>query len=224
MIFDRAVASEAVTFYGKTQVGTSETIDKNLAANEDFPALAHRIYEMGYTPFSYGRAIDEVGTVTAGVKNNATANVGTVCTVELRICTQSKNTPGVYDKLPALVDVRYMLGGKKAAIDRNGSRLTFDSLAAAVAEVQDGETILVGADTAENVTFTKSGRFTIDPYGFNWTGSASTGQKLEIRSQTESTSFAAAQGVNSANAVTYVVAPPSKGMMLIFRGPSAPTP
>ena len=208
LIFDRAVDSGSVTFYGNVQVSMSESVGKDLAANEDFPVLAHRIYEMGYTPLSYGRYIDEIGSVTAGVKNNQTANVGTVCTIDVRVCTQSKQTPGVYDKLQALVDVRYMLGGKKAAIDRNGSRLAYDSLSAAVSAAQDGETILVGADTTENVTLPGLGEFTIDPYGFKFTGTVSAPNGCAIVAQTEKNSLAAAQGVESAKAVTYVVLQP----------------
>ena len=208
LIFDRPVTSGSVTFYGNVQVSMSESVGKDLAANEDFPVLAHRIYEMGYTPLSYGRYIDEIGSVTAGVKNNQTANVGTVCTIDVRVCTQSKQTPGVYDKLQALVDVRYMLGGKKAAIDRNGSRLAYDSLSAAVSAAQDGETILVGADTDNNVTLPGPGEFTIDPYGFQFTGMVSAPSGYAIVAQTEKNSLAAAQGVESAKAVTYVVLQP----------------
>ncbi|MBQ6339143.1 MAG: hypothetical protein IJI36_08370 [Kiritimatiellae bacterium] len=184
----------------------SESVGKDLAANEDFPCLAHRIYEMGSTPLSYGRYIDEVGSVTAGVKNNVNANVGTVCTMDLRVCTQNKNTVGVYDKLQAFIDIRYMLGGKKAAIDRGASRLAYDSLAAAVAAVQNGETVLVGADTDANITLSKVGTFTIDPYGFNWTGNAVAGDGFFFKSQAEVDSLAVAQGVTSAQAITYVVA------------------
>ena len=204
LVFDRAVTADSVTFYGKTQVSTSQSVDKDLAANEDFPALAHRIYEMGSTPYTYGRSIDEIGTITAGVKNNLTANVGTVCTVDLRVCTQQ--SASVYKKVKALIDIRYMLGGKKAAIDRGGSRLAYDSLSAAFAAVQDGETVLVGADSTDNVTLpARAGTYTIDPYGFDWTGTTTAASGFRIVSQTESTSLAVAQGVQSAKAITYVV-------------------
>ncbi len=207
LVFDRPVASGSVTFYGKVQITMSQEIDRNLAANEDRGVLAHGIYESNYTPLSYGRSIDEVGSITAGVKNNANANVGTVCTVDLRVCTQSKNTVGEYDKLQALVDVRYMLGGKKAAIDRGANRLAYDSLTAAVAAVQDGERILIGADCSENVTLPGVGTFTIDHYGFAFTGAVSAPDGLMISSATEVQSAAVAQDVTSSHAVTYVVVP-----------------
>ena len=205
LVFDRAVASGSVTFYGKAQIGMSQSVDKNLSANEDFPALAHRIYEMGYTPLSFGRSIDEIGSVTAGVKNNISDNSGTVCTVDLRVCTQSKNTEGIYDKLKALVDVRYMLGGKKAAIDRGASRLAYDSLAAAVSAAQDGETVLIGADTSDNITVSTPRTFTIDPYGFNWTGNVNI-DPAYFATIEESVSLATTgQDVPSANAKTYTI-------------------
>lgn len=192
LIFDRAVDSGSVTFYGKTQVGLSQALDKDLAVNEDYPVLAHRIFDMGSTPLTYGRMIDEVGSITAGVKNNDSANAGTVCTVDLRLSTTSAHVVGQYDKFMTLKDVRYMLGGKKAAIDRGTSRVAYDSLAAAVTDAQNGETILVGADTAENVTLAKEGTFTIDPYGFNFTGTVSAGAGLIIKSTSTASSAAVA--------------------------------
>ena len=210
LIFDRAVASGSVTFYGNVQISLTESIDKALAANEDYPVIAHQIYERGYTPLSYGRYIDEIGSVTAGVKNNVAGNVGTVCTMDVRVCTQSKNTVGVYDKLKTLVAVRYMLGGKKAAVDRNDVRTAYGSLADAVdaANLQNDDWILVGADSTEKITIAKAGSFTIDPYGFEYdTANVSIDDAYFTKSKTEVDSRATtAQNVESAKAVTYVVA------------------
>ncbi len=222
--FDRAVEGGTVTFYGWTKATPlpSQPLETNLAANATYGMIIRLIQKVG-TPYTYSQYVcpsegTYIETLKMGIKSGSSDNDGTVCTTELQFWRPSNMTVGEYMSagLAPLAQTRYMLGGKKAAIDRNGSRLVFDSLADAVAEAQDGETILVGADTDENVTFTKPGTFTIDPYGFNWTGSASKGPKLEIRSRTESTSLAVAQGVSSAKAVTYVVAPPSKGTVLIF--------
>ena len=206
LIFDRDVSSGSVTFAGKTQMGVSESLDKDVSANTYYPVLAKRILAQGYTPFTFKRTILEVKSATAGVKNNSTANNGVVCAVEAQLCTQSQNVPGEFDKLYALAQVRYMLGGKKAAIDRSGSRLAYDSLAAAMAAVQNGERILIGADSSENVTLPGAGTFTVDPYGFAFTGTVSIPSTCFLKSQEEVASSATAQGVASAKAVTYVVA------------------
>ncbi len=228
-MFDRTVASGTMTFYGKAKTTSlpSQTLQETVAPGEVYPLIIRLLKANVPTPYTYSEYIDTIDTLTIGIKSTSSDNDGTVCTTELQFWQPSNMTVGEYMRtsgLAPLAQTRYMLGGKKAAIDRDGSRLTFDSLAAAVAEVQDGETILVGADTNENVTFTKSGRFTIDPYGFNWTGTVSVDSDsgLKVASQREADSLAVAQGVSSAKAVTYVVARP--GTLLIFRGPAAPTP
>ena len=208
--FDRATAGGTVTFYGKVLSQTlNQSLQSDVAANESYPMVIRLLKANGVaTPYLYSGYIEELESLTIGIKG-ASANNGTVATTELQFWQPSNMTVGEYMRvsgLEPLARTRYMLGGKKAAIDRGASRLAYDSLAAAVSAAQSGERILVGADTAENVTLPGAGTFTIDPYGFAFTGTVSIPNTCFLKSQTEVASSATAQGVTSAKAVTYVVA------------------
>ncbi len=210
-IFDRAVSGGTVSFYGSANNISlpAQTLDSDVAANGSYRMLIKLLKQNVPTPYTYKQYINDVSALLIGIKSNNSNNNGTVATIELQFWRPDGSTQGEYTTagLAPLARTRYMLGEKKAAIDRNGSRSAYDSLSAAVSAAQSGETVLVGADTAENVTLPGAGTFTIDPYGFNWTGSALVGQSyLYIQSRTEVASLADAQGVASAKAITYVVA------------------
>ena len=172
--FDRPVAKSSVKAYANAKVNVSDTLDRALAANESYRVLSPRVSSAGYAQISYSRFItgnDCPTTLSAGIADVNSANSGTVATIELELC-HSNRTTHVLNRDYAIATCRYMLDGKKAAIDRGASRVAYNSLTAAVADVQDGETILVGADTSENVTFNNPGTYVINEYGFAFTGSA----------------------------------------------------
>ena len=173
--FDRAVAKGSVKAYANAKVNVSDTLDRALSANESYRVLSPRVSSAGYYQIDFYRFLvgdDCPTTLSAGIADVNSANVGTVATIELELC-HSNRTTHVLDKDYAVATCRYMLDGKKAAIDRGASRVAYNSLTAAVADVRDGETILVGADTSENVTFNNPGTYIINEYGFAFTGSAS---------------------------------------------------
>ena len=172
--FDRPVAKSSIKAYANAKVNVSDTLDRALAANESYRVLSPRVASAGYYQISFYRFVtgdDCPTTLSAGIADVNSANVGTVATIELELC-HSNRTTHVLNKDYAVATCRYMLDGKKAAIDRGTSREAYNSLPAAVADVRDGETILVGADTSENVTFNNPGTYVINEYGFAFTGSA----------------------------------------------------
>ena len=215
--FDRAVSQGTVTIYANAKTTIKEALDRDMAANEVYRLLITQFLSYGgsYTLFGYDRFLtgnDFTQTAKVGTADIDSANTGTVMKYELEICHSTDRhanpqTPSLYVKDFAVATCRYMLGGKKAAIDRDGSRLAYDSLAAAVAASQDGETIIIGADTASDVTLAKAGTYTIDPYGFEYTGQVSIGDGFFLKAPaTTSASLAVAQDVPFADATTYVVA------------------
>ena len=105
-----------------------------------------------------------------------------------------------------------------------GAATFYATLGAAMNAAADGGTVMLANDCSTALPLTKAGTYTFDTMGFAYTGGEpSLGQGLVIKSATPVDSAAKAL-IPGAVATTYVVAPPSKGMMLIFRGPSAPTP
>ena len=209
-IFDRVVSGGTVSFYGSANNISlpAQTLDSDVAANGSYRMLIKLLKQNVPTPYTYKQYINDVSALLIGIKSNNSNNNGTVATIELQFWHPDGSTQGEYTTvgLAPLAQARYMLGGKKAAIDRGASRLAYDSLAAAVAAVQSGERILIGADCSENVTLPGAGTFTVDPYGFAVTGSVSIPSTCFLKSQEEVESSATAQGVTSAQAVTYVVA------------------
>ena len=172
--FDRAVAKGSVKAYANAKVNVSDTLDRALAANESYRVLSPKVASAGYYQIDFYRFLvgeDCPTTLSAGIADVNSANPGTVATIELELC-HSNRTTHVLNRDYAIATCRYMLGGKKAAIDRGARRVAYNSLTEAVADVQDGETILVGADTSENVTFNNPGTYVINEYGFAFTGSA----------------------------------------------------
>ena len=215
--FDRAVSQGTVTIYANAKTTINESLDRNMAANEVYRLLITKFLSYGssYTLFGYDRFLtgnDFTQTAKVGTADIDSANTGTVIKYELEVCHSTDRhadpqTPSLFVKDFAVATCRYMLGGKKAVIDREGGRFAYDSLAAAVAASQDGETILIGADTAADVTLAKAGTYTIDPYGFKYTGQVSIDDGFFLKTPvTTSTSLAVAQDVPSADASTYVVA------------------
>ncbi len=209
LTFDRAVGNGSVKAFANAKVNINEALDRNLAANEEYRVLTKKIatlgsgwYQINFNRFLKGD--DCPTTVSAGVADVNAANVGTVATLELQLCHLNKST-GVYNKDYAVATCRYMLDGKKAAIDRGANRLAYDSLAAAVSAANSGETVIVGADTDENVMLPGAGTYTIDPYGFAFTGTVSVPSGCTILSTSEANSAVVAQGVESDKKVTYVV-------------------
>ena len=184
--FDRAVAKGSVKAYANAKVNVSDTLDRSLAANESYRVLSPRVSSAGYAQISFARFItgnDCPTTLSAGIADVNSANPGTVATIELELC-HSNRTTHVLNKDYVIATCRYMLGGKKAAIDRGANRLAYDSLTAAVSAVQDGETILVGADTSENVTFNNPGTYVINEYGFAFNGSATAKEGYDFAEST----------------------------------------
>ena len=172
--FDRPVAKSSIKAYASAKVNVSDTLDRALAANESYRVLSPRVASAGYYQISFYRFVvgdDCPTTLSAGIADVNSANPGTVATIELELC-HSNRTTHVLNKDYAIATCRYMLGGWKAAIDRGQTRSVYNSLTAAVADVRDGEMILVGADTSENVTFNNPGTYVINEYGFAFTGSA----------------------------------------------------
>ena len=172
--FDRAVAKGSVKAYANAKVNVSDTLDRALAANESYRVLSPKVASAGYYQIDFYRFLvgeDCPTTLSAGIADVNSANSGTVATIELELC-HSNRTTHVLNRDYAIATCRYMLGGWKAAIDRGQTRSVYNSLTAAVADVRDGETILVGADTSENVTFNNPGTYVINEYGFAFTGSA----------------------------------------------------
>lgn len=215
--FDRPTAEKSVKVYVFAKIPINELLDRTMAANEVYRVLITKMLaaESDYSLFSYDRFLtgyDFTQTATVGVSDVNGGDPGTVAKLELEVCHTTDRhanpqTPDLYAKDFAVATCRYMLGGGKAAIDRESNRVAYNTLAAAVADAQSGETTLVGADTAENVTFAKAGTFTVDPYGFAFTGTVSIddGFFQKVPAAT-APSLALAQGVSSANATTYVVA------------------
>ena len=215
--FDRPTAENSMKVYASAKITINEALDRTMAANEVYRVMITKILgaQSTYSLFGYDRFLtgyDFTQTAIVGVADVNGANPGTVAKLELEVCHTTDRhadpqTPDLYAKDFAVATCRYMLGGGKAAIDRGTSRVTYNTLRAAVGDVQDGETILVGADTEEDVSFEKAGTFTIDPYGFAFTGSVTIDDGFFLREPaTKSVSLAAAQGVSSAEAMTYVVA------------------
>lgn len=215
--FDRPTAENSMKVYASAKITINEALDRTMAANEVYRVMITKILgaQSTYSLFGYDRFLtgyDFTQTAIVGVADVNGANPGTVAKLELEVCHTTDRhadpqTPDLYAKDFAVATCRYMLGGGKAAIDRGTSRVTYDTLTAAVFDVQDCETILVGADTEEDVSFKKAGTFTIDPYGFAFTGSVTIDDRFFLREPaTKSVSLAAAQGVSSAEAMTYVVA------------------
>jgi len=208
VMFDRAVSGGTISLYANAKGSNLPTqTPPSLDAGESFPFViqASISSDLGKA-YTYKQYLLEVNDLSVGV-GSTSVNNGTVCTLQLQFW--QKYTSTEYHQasgLEPLVSVRYMLGGKKAAIDQGANRSAYDSLAAAVAAVQSGERILIGADCSENVTLPGAGTFTVDPYGFAFTGSVSIPGTCFLKSQEEVESSATAQGVTSAKAVTYVVA------------------
>ena len=207
---DRYTAAKSIHLYVDADGGIRKVdsdTDANLIANEPYRVLSSKLQsfsnvsQISYLKYLNGDE-DINSYIPVGIKNN-TGNVGTVTTLELQLCTQGK--AGAINKKLSLAVCRYMLGGKKAAIDRDENRFAYDSLTEAVSKAQNRETVLVGADTDENVTLPGAGEFTIDPYGFTFTGTVSAPAGCKIESTSTKTSAAVAQGVESAEATTYVV-------------------
>ena len=211
---DRYTAAKSIHLYVDADGGIRKVdsdTDANLIANEPYRVLSSKLQsfsnvsQISYLKYLNGDE-DINSYIPVGIKNN-TGNVGTVTTLEMQLCTQGKD--GAINKKLSLAVCRYMLGGKKAAVDRNDVRTAYDSLADAVdaENLQNGDWVLVGANSTEKITIAKAGTFTIDPYGFNYdTANVSIGEAYFAKSTTEGTSRAAAQKVESAKAVTYEVA------------------
>lgn len=184
--FDRPVAKSSVKAYANAKVTVSDVLDKALAANEEYRVLSPKVAAAGYYQIDFYRFItggDFPTTLSAGIADVNAANAGTVATIELQLC-HSNRTTHVLNKDYAIATCRYMLGGWKAAIDRGQTRNVYNSLTTAVSAVQDGETILLGADTSESVTFNNPGTYVIDEYGFAFHGSVAAKDGYDITETT----------------------------------------
>ena len=178
--FDRPVAKGSVTAYATAKVTANDTLDKSLEANESYRVLSPKVAAAGYYQIDFYRFItgsDCPTTLSAGIADRNSANTGTIATIELELC-HSNRTTHVLNKDYAIATCRYMLGGKKAAIDRAGSRLAYNSLEDAVAAAQEGETIILGADRTGNITVGKA--CTIDVNGFAFNGSVTVADGFEL--------------------------------------------
>ena len=110
----------------------------------------------------------------------------------------SKKTLHAFDKKRFIIGA----GSNKAMIRPVSGAATFYATPGDAAA--SGDTILLCNDSSDDMTLPQSGSVTLDPFGFNYTGTVSAPEGYFIKSAVESIS--AAYGVESAPATTYVVA------------------
>ena len=218
--FDRAVTAKSLNVYAATTVSLPLQINQNLAADEMYRGLSAALVSNGYYGKQY-KALweDKIQSVSLAIADGSSgSNAGTVCRMMIELWDSSR-APDYHDpdNKHMLTNTVLIVGEKRFTIGAGtnkamirpevGAATFYATVTNALAAAEDGATVMLTQDCEENVVLAKAGSFTIDPYGFAFTGSVSVSEGFVVKSVEESESLASSlQGVDSVNAVTYVVA------------------
>ena len=219
LIFDRKVTAGSLSVKAGAGSVTSVDINEDIQAGKRFLPLTAVMAQWNSTAKTYNALIDENHpSVSVAIADGGTGvNNGTVCCIQPELGTSAYIFSKTFFTIGA---------GNNVAMIRpaTGAATFYSTLAAAMNAAADGGTVMLANDCSTALPLTKAGTYTFDTMGFAYTGGApSLGQGLVVKSATPVDSAVKAL-VPGAVATTYVVAPPSKGMMLIFRGPAAQNP
>lgn len=153
--FDRDVAAESLS----AQVGFfTVPLDEDIAAEAFYSALIPRIttYQISYSRFVY----DEEGrwdSISCGLKNNSLANIGTTCTIYMYLKTQTRdqniggNWTYTYPAFRPIAEATYKITGKGAI----AGEVDYESVAEALANIEEGGSIRLSKDCEEEVVVDK---------------------------------------------------------------------
>ncbi len=187
--FDRDVAANSITAYGKTVLSFSQKLDQAVAAGAEYRAISGKVASRSYYQISYSRFItdNDVNSLVCALKSDSNDNIGTTCRFNLDLCSGANK----YDvsKLKSIYTIgsrSFVFGaGDNAAMLQTAAGAVpdenfFATLAAAVAsETTTGKTIKLCNDCTEVLTVNKS--CTIDPNGFAFTGALTPGEGLSVK-------------------------------------------
>ena len=199
--FDRAAKAGSVNFWYMYD----DYLDKDLAAGEVNRCMSPIITAHNSYQISYGRFIhnDPVSSVTVAARNNtgdenAVNNLGTVCTIEMRIYQSTKTD----ENYLTLAQRRFTLGaGTNKAMIRpeTGAATFYPTISAAVAAVADGATVMLTQDCDEDVVLANVGTFIINPNGFEFTGTVTAGGDYFVEKAGDGTYIVAKKGIVDEN-------------------------
>ncbi len=201
VVFDRATKAGSVNFWYLYD----DYLDKDLAAGEVNRCMSPIITAHNSYQISYGRFIhnDPVSSVTVAARNNtgnefAVNNLGTVCTIEMRIYASTTSD----ENYLTLAQRKFVLGaGSNKAMIRQevGAATFYATVTEALAAAADGATVMLTQDCEENVVLAKAGSFTIDQNGFALTGSVTADDNYFVEKAEDGTYTVAKKGIVDEN-------------------------
>ena len=189
--FDRDVAANSITAYGKTVLSFSQKLDLAVAAGAEYRAISGKVASKNYYQISYSRFItdNDVNSLVCALKSDSNDNVGTTCRFNLDLCSGANK----YDvsKLKSIYTIgsrSFVFGaGDNAAMLQTAAGAVpdenfFATLEAAVAsDATTGKTIKLCNNCNEQVTVTKA--CTIDLNGFAFSGTLTAGEGLSMNTE-----------------------------------------
>ena len=198
LAFDRDVAKGSINLLAKSTISTSVDFKFDLPAGELYRALSETVVgTYGFYAKTYYSLIDEnIKSVAMAVTDKSGNNNGTVCTAMVELW-ESVRAPDYHDP-----DNKHMLtntvlivgekrftigaGANKAMIrPKVGAATFYATVSAALAAVEDGGTVMLANDSADDVVFAKVGTYTIDANGFAFSGSVTATEGFTVASQGE---------------------------------------
>ena len=217
VLSDRVVNANTVTAYGGA-AGSSQPFVINKVLNpgdtEAGRVFSPQIASSGQATaqISYDRVFTAkdpwhtLQNVTFGITNGSDDNKGTLCAIQLQLCSSSKLT--ITGTRHILSSTRVVLGaGTNAAMIRpaTGAATFYSTLVAAMDAAADGGTVMLANDCDTALPLNKAGTYTFDTMGFAASDAVSVGDGLFVKSETSVDSSAKVL-VPDAKAMTYVVA------------------
>ena len=192
--FDRDVAADDLSV---TAMGVyTFSVNVAIAANNPYSALfqAMRNSGMATAPWTYGSILpggQHDGSLSFSISPKSVQN-GTLCLLEMRLATDYKNMSGPkdwsYTEYVTTATRKFVFGaGTNKAMIRpeTGAATFYATVSAALAAVEDGGTVMLANDSADDVVFAKVGTYTIDANGFAFSGSVTAAEGFTVASQGE---------------------------------------